>query len=384
MPIRRYFINPIADLEATGKLSGVLLLLATAISIALSNSDNATQYIQLWDLRIGFSFLNKTILHWINDGLMVIFFFLVGLEIKRETVTGELARPRQALLPIIAAAGGIFTPAIIYLVFNIGSPDNLRGWAIPTATDIAFSLAILTLLGKRVPISLKIFLTALAIIDDLGAILIIAFFYTAEISLIPMLLAVGIIALLLLLNRLNTSSLAYYFIPGVLLWYFILKSGVHPTIAGVIMALAIPLNLTRELEHKLPRPVNYMILPLFAMANTAIPLDMGSMEMAFGGISLGILFGLIIGKPMGILLFSYLGARVNLVSLPEGVTWKMIAGVGLVAGIGFTMSLFIAALSFDSASELNIAKLAVIAGSILSALCGYFLLRNTTRHYLPE
>lgn len=378
MAIKKYIIRPFNELSETGKLSGVLLILATILSISLSNSEYGTSYLQIWQQHIGFSFLHKSIEHWINDGLMVIFFFLVGLEIKRELLVGELANRKQAMLPILAALGGMITPALVYILFNISSPENLHGWAIPTATDIAFSLAILSMLGNRVPVSLKIFLTALAIIDDLGAIMIIAIFYTSSLQLDQVVYAGIFFAGLFILNRFHVKYIWLYFLFGIGLWYFILQSGIHPTIAGVLLALLIPRELTGELEHSLHKPVNYFILPLFALANTAIPIDMSSMQMAFSGISLGIIFGLFLGKPLGILLFSYGGIKLRLAKLPGKTNWRMLAGSGLVAGIGFTMSIFIASLSFDNIQSLNIAKLAIIAGSVISALTGFLILYKSS------
>ncbi len=374
MAIRKYVIDPFRELSETGKLSGILLICATILSISLSNSEFGLTYLDLWQQQIGFSFLSKSIEHWINDGLMVIFFFLVGLEIKRELIVGELSNRRQALLPVLAAIGGIVTPALIYILFNMRSPENVHGWAIPTATDIAFSLAILSLLGNRVPLSLKIFLTALAIIDDLGAILIIAVFYTSTLQINYLLIAMVILAGLLIMNRMHVQYISLYLLTGVVLWYFILKSGIHPTIAGVLLAMLIPQKLSGDTEHQLHKPVNYVILPLFALANTAIPLDMHSMGMAFSDISLGIVCGLVFGKPIGILLFSYLSVKFQVAELPARSSWKMMAGIGFVAGIGFTMSIFIASLSFHNADSLNIAKLAIISGSIFSAVAGYIIL----------
>jgi Na+:H+ antiporter, NhaA family len=373
MAIRKYILDPFAELSETGKLSGILLICATVLSISLSNSEHGQAWVQLWQQKIGFSFLCKTLEHWVNDGLMVVFFFLVGLEIKRELLVGELADRRQAILPILAALGGIITPALIYFLFNMGPSGQLEGWAIPTATDIAFSLAILSLLGKRVPVSIKIFLTALAIIDDLGAILIIAVFYTGAIQWEMLLYSALILGVLILFSRLRLKRVGIYLLTGLFLWFFVLKSGIHPTIAGVLLALLIPRELTGTMEHFLHKPVNYIILPLFALANTAIPLSLESAASAFSGISLGIVVGLFLGKPIGILLFSYAGVRSGWARLPQKTTWKMMTGVGLIAGIGFTMSIFIASLSFDDPATLNIAKLAIIAGSVLSAMAGYFV-----------
>jgi len=371
MVIRKYFIDPFRELSETGKLSGILLICATILSISLSNSKFASSYIQIWHLNLGFGFLHNSVEYWVNDGLMVIFFFLVGLEIKRELSVGELSNRKQALLPIIAALGGIITPAAIYILFNIHSVQNLHGWAIPTATDIAFSLAILSLMGERVPVSLKIFLTALAIIDDLGAILIIAFFYTTSLHIDKLCYAGLIIIGLLIMNRSHVKQVSLYLIAGLGLWYLIVESGIHPTISGVLLAFLIPGELSGKVEHALHKPVNYIILPLFALANTAIPLEMQSARMAFSGVSLGIACGLFFGKPMGIMLFSFLGVKSGWAGLPAKATWRMMASMGLIAGVGFTMSIFIASLSSFDQATLNLAKLAIILGSILAAVAGY-------------
>lgn len=379
MTLNKLFLDPIRELARQGKLTGVMLIAATVLSLLLSNGERAGTWLGLWDTEIGFSFLHKSILHWINDGLMVIFFLLVGLEIKREMTGGELATVRQAILPAFAALGGILFPAAIYAVLHVGSPETLQGWAIPTATDIAFSLGILSLLGKRVPFALKVFLTALAIIDDLGAILIIAIFYTSAIHLIMLLAGAIIFIIMLAFNRFGMKHLAFYLVPGLLLWYFILKSGVHPTIAGVLTAFAIPSSSAEDLEHGLTRPVNYMILPLFALANTAIPLSFDLGNQIFSPLSLGIILGLFLGKPAGILLFSYLPRWLNISEGPSGFTFKHILGMGFTAGIGFTMSIFISSLSFEHPNDANLSKLAIIAGSVLAATAGLVILSRSPK-----
>ncbi|MEI7980688.1 MAG: Na+/H+ antiporter NhaA [Bacteroidota bacterium] len=373
--IHNYVLDPIRDLSESGRLTGILLITATLLSILLSNSEYAANYIHLWQQKIGFSFLNKTLEHWINDGLMVLFFFLVGIEIKREMLVGELSNPKQALLPIFAAFGGIIVPALIFFLFNKESAENIRGWAIPTATDIAFSLGIITLLGKRVPVSLKIFLTALAIIDDLAAILIIAVFYTSELQ-AEMLLYAGLFILVMFaLNRFRNRFLILYILTGVCLWYCILKSGIHPTIAGVITAFLIPRELTGHVEHALLKPVNYFILPLFAMANMAIPLSFeGSWTALFSPLTAGIILGLLVGKPVGIFFMSLLAVRFRIAELPAQSNRKQLLGTGILAGIGFTMSIFIASLSFHTDLTLNLAKLAIIGGSVFAAVIGMIVL----------
>jgi len=369
MKVRRRFTDPIKDLAESGKLSGLLLILATLLSLALSNSSRSAAYLSIWHIEIGFDFLHESILHWINDGLMAVFFFLVGLEIKQELQDGELAVKEKAILPVLAAFGGMLFPALIFFAFNAGSKEHLSGWAIPTATDIAFSLGILSLLGKRAPLSLKIFLTALAIIDDLGAIVIIATFYTHQLQPLMLVFAVVLIVVLFALNRFKVKYFVWYLIPALGLWYFILKSGVHPTIAGVVAAFFIPKEMAKKLELNLHRPVNYWILPLFALANTAIPLTFDPSGLA-SGLTTGIILGLLIGKPLGITLFSWIGVKTKISHLPSGTNWKQLAGTGMLAGIGFTMSIFIAGLSYKDPAVLDISKLSILAGSAFSALCG--------------
>lgn len=365
--------DPIRELAESGKLSGLLLILSTMVSLALSNSGRAGAYLSIWHLEIGFDFLHLDVLHWINDGFMAVFFFLVGLEIKREITEGELASREKAVLPVLAALGGMIIPALIFFSFNYGSREHLNGWAIPTATDIAFSLGMLSLLGKKAPLSLKIFLTALAIIDDLGAILIIATFYTQDLRFDMLAISLAFILVLYLLNRMKVKYLWIYLIPAAALWYVILRSGVHPTIAGVISAFFIPAKISHDLEIRLYKPVNYWILPLFALANTAIPLTFDASGL-FSGLTTGIILGLLIGKPCGILLFSWIGVRSGLSRLPSGVKWKHLAGTGTLAGIGFTMSIFIAGLAYSEHMVLDISKLSILAGSTLSALAGIGLL----------
>ena len=374
MFIKERIINPINELAENGKLTGIILICTTIFSLSLSNSEFNIAYLKLWETEIGFSFLHKSILHWINDGLMAVFFLLVGLEIKRELISGELSTRKQAILPAAAALGGIMVPAAIYVLLNLNKPENLVGWAIPTATDIAFSLGILSLLGQRVPFALKVFLMALAIIDDLGAILIIATFYTQGVDFQMLILGIGVFVLLLILNYLNVKISYFYLIPGFFLWYFILKGGIHPTIAGVLLALSIPAESGEKLEHSLQKPVSYLILPLFALANTAMPLSMGHLAELFSTLSLGIILGLVIGKPFGIILTSWIVVKLKWADLPEGINWKQIAGLGSVAGIGFTMSIFISALSFTEGNTLMISKLAILAGSIISAIVGMMVL----------
>jgi len=376
MPINKYLINPIRELAETGKLTGILLIAATLFSLIISNTGAGNWYTGLWEIKAGIPFLHKSILHWINDGLMPLFFLLVGIEIKREFTKGELSEFRQAVLPVGAAIGGILVPAAFYFLLNTGNPDNLRGWAIPTATDIAFSLGVLSLLGNRVPFALKVFLVALAIIDDLGAIVIIAIFYTQELDILLLMLSLGVFLIMLILSRFRIKSFWLYLLGGGLLWLLILKSGVHPTIAGVLIALIMPRELAEEAEHRLNRPVSYLILPLFALANTAIPLSFSLAGELISTLSLGIIAGLFLGKPAGIAGFTYLLYKFRLGTLSPGLTWRHITGLGFIAGIGFTMSIFISSLSFTNESAGDLSKLAVMAGSLLAGLAGTLILRS--------
>lgn len=371
-------IHPIKELSESGKLGGILLILATIASIAITNSSYGESYLHFWHQEIGGSFISMHLEHWVNDLLMVVFFFLVGLEIKRELVTGELSSPKKALLPFLAALGGMLFPALIFFAFNTGS-ENMHGWAIPTATDIAFSLGVLSLLGKRVPLSLKVFLTALAIIDDLGGILIIAIFYTNEIHINYLFMAVAVMAVLFLLNKFKANNFFFYFIPAIFLWYFIYKSGIHATIAGVVSALFIPVNNLEKYEHLLHKPVNYFILPVFALANTTIALSAASIPHIFSNLGIGIILALFIGKTLGISTFVFISIRSKICALQENTTMKHIVGISLLAGIGFTMSLFFTALSFDNPESANVSRLAIIIGSTLSAMCGLFTLSFTLR-----
>ncbi|MCB2377450.1 Na+/H+ antiporter NhaA [Hymenobacter sp. BT635] len=372
MPLRRIIV-PIRELSESGKLSGLLLLLATVVSLLVSNSAWSQAYLHFWETKLGAGPLVKTLAHWVDDGLMVVFFFSVGLEIKREVLYGELTDFRQALLPILAAVGGVAVPAGIFLLFNAGTPAS-HGWAVPTATDIAFSLGILSLLGDKVPFGLRVFLTALAIIDDLIAVLIIALFYTAELNLTYLLAAGGIFAALIVLNRLKVSWLPLYFLLGLGLWFFVLKSGVHATIAGVLLALTIPTEAIEKLEAALHKPISYLILPLFALANTAIVVSAESVGELLSPLGLGIGLGLLLGKPLGIFGASWLAVKAGISSLPERVTWFKMLGLGLTAGIGFTMAIFIANLSFSDPGRIDLAKIAVIVGSLLAALAGLLVL----------
>lgn len=372
-------IQPIAELAESGKLSGILLLVCTVLSLLFSNLITGEAYVNFWQSKIGFDFFSKTIEHWINDGLMAVFFLLVGLEIKRELVSGELSSFKNSILPVIAAAGGLIVPSLIYISFTKGTVYS-GGWAIPSATDIAFSLGILTILGSRVPVSLKIILTALAIIDDLAAIIIIAVFYTASLDVMYLLYALIITAFLIALNKFKMKNLMFFFIAGLLLWFCFLKSGVHATIVGVILAFTIPYSGIKKLEHSLIKPVNYFILPLFALASTAIPLDLNSMDFFMSSFGMAIVLGLFIGKPAGITLFTYLASKFNIISISKELQFRHILGLGFIAGIGFTMSIFITNLSFDEKEIVNKGKLAVLTGSFLSAVTGVLILSSNGKN----
>ena len=358
------------------KAGGIILIFATLFSLLLANSIFQTAYLQLWNYEIG----NHSLVEWINDGLMTIFFLLIGLELEREVYIGELSSLKKASLPLIGALGGMVVPALIYLYFNFGTSTQ-SGAGIPMATDIAFAIGILSLLGNRVPISLKIFLTALAVIDDLGAIIIIAVFYTSTISFLNLGIALGIMAFLFVLNRLKVNSFFPYIIGGILMWYFMLNSGVHATITGVLLAFVIPFgdgnkkNISYKLQHILHKPVAFIILPLFALANTCIVLNSNWYEGLSHSNSIGIILGLIIGKPLGIWLFSYLGVLIGIGVLPKSLQWKNIFGAGILGGIGFTMSIFISLLAFNNDEDSINSKIAILIASTIAAIVGFIYLK---------
>jgi len=372
------------DPDAAG---GLLLLLAAALAIFLDNSAFAPLYDALlstpFSIRLGSAGLDKPLLLWINDGLMALFFVLVGLEIKREILVGRLSSPRRAALPVIAAVGGMAAPALVFVLFNLGAPENLAGWAIPTATDIAFAIGVLALLGPRVPPGLKIFLMALAVIDDLGAIVIIALFYTADLSAVALSIAAACIVLLVALNRLHVARLTPYALIGAVLWVAVLKSGVHATLAGVVVALAIPArghgpddsSPLERLEHCLHGWVNFFIMPVFAFANAGVPLAGIGLSDLLSPLTLGIGLGLFFGKQVGVMGASWLAVRTGLAGLPEGVTWRAMYGVSLITGIGFTMSLFIGMLAFADPAHANAVRMGVLGGSFASAVLGFAWLR---------
>lgn len=363
---------------------GIILFICVVVSLILANSPLGTSFERILNTSLGFEIdsihLKYSVALWINDGLMAIFFLLVGLEIKRELVSGELSTPRQALLPILCAIGGAVVPAGIYILVNQGT-ETASGWGIPMATDIAFALAVVAMLGKRVPVSLKIFLAALAIVDDLIAILVIAVFYSAELHTVYLLYAFAILILLFIFNRMGVKSLVFYLIPGLFIWYFIHHSGIHATIAGVLTAMTIPLAVKGKqeppllkLEHALTTPVNFLIVPLFALANTNIRFEDGMLEGLASPLGIGIILGLMLGKPVGIFLMTKLAIILRIGSMPHGASWTQIIGIGLLAGIGFTMSIFIALLSFADNLIIAEAKFSILVASLLSGVVGYVLL----------
>ena len=380
-------------MEAAG---GILLVMAAALALLVANSSWYGSYDYLLNqvmFTIGFEtpdgeglFLSKSVLLWINDGMMAVFFLLVGLEIKREIVRGELSTRDHALLPVLAAIGGMAVPAAIYAFINKESPASLQGWAIPSATDIAFSLGVLALLGSRIPLSLKVLLTAIAVIDDLGAILIIAFFYSSQIFLIPLYVAVIAIAGLVVMNRMGVSRISPFIVAGVILWIAMLKSGIHPTLAGVLTALCIPMSCARHperqplehMEHYLHPWVAFIILPVFAFANAGVPFKGLSVESFTHPVALGITLGLFAGKLIGIFGTILLAIKLKLCSMPHGLNWGHIWGVAHLCGIGFTMSLFIGELALEGVAMQADLRLGVLTGSLLSAVAAYAILRKVT------
>ncbi|HBD25859.1 Na+/H+ antiporter NhaA [Flavobacterium sp.] len=364
------------DFFESEKSGGLVLIAFTLISLLIANSVFGNSYIHLWETQ----FAGHSIEHWINDGLMTIFFLLIGLELEREIYKGELSHIKDALLPIFGALGGMLVPALIFLLFNFGT-NTQSGAGIPMATDIAFALGILSLLGNRVPTSLKIFLTALAVIDDLGAIIIIAVFYTKTLLWANLLIALGIFTFLLILNRLKVNNLIPYLIGGVIMWYFMLHSGVHATITGVLLAFAIPFGDGGEkspsyvLQHFLHKPVAFIIMPIFALANTAIVIGSDFNSIISQNYSVGIALGLIIGKPLGIITILFLAIKLKFCQLPNELNWKSILGVGFLAGIGFTMSIFITLLAFEDETIINNSKFIILLSSLIAGIIGFIALK---------
>jgi NhaA family Na+:H+ antiporter len=368
------------DFFSSEKTGGFILIFCTALSLLLSNSSFGKEYINFWEISIQ----GHSLTHWINDGLMAIFFLLIGLELEREVYVGELSNFKNALFPVVSAVGGFIVPACIFILFNYQTPEQ-SGAGIPMATDIAFAIGMLVLLGKRVPPSLKIFLTALAVIDDLCAIIIIALFYNSSISFLHLSFSLGIFVVLLILNKLKVNVLTPYIIGGILMWYFMLHSGVHATLSGVLLAFAIPFqkgeenSISYQLQHHLHKPVALFIVPLFALANTCIVFNSNWQMTLLTNESIGIITGLVIGKPLGILLFSGIAVLLGYCVLPNQLKWKHIFGVGLLAGIGFTMSIFITMLAYTNIIYINTGKMAILTASAIAAILGLGVLRVVLR-----
>ena len=369
--------------------SGLVLLFSAIVALIISNSELSTLYFTTLNKYIFIGInnigLKLSVIHWINDALMAIFFFFVTLEIKREFIQGELSNIKQALLPIIAAIGGMVVPALIYVYINLGDSETLSGWAIPSATDIAFSLGVLSLLGSRVPISLKVFLTALAIIDDLGAIIIIALFYSGDLSIKYLSLMLLAFLILLVINKFNVKKILPYLIIGMFLWDFTHNSGIHATIAGVLLALTIPhrkkekdFSLLIKIEHAISPYVAFGIMPLFAFANAGVSLEGLSLSSLLDKVPLGIVLGLFLGKQLGVFVFSYISIKTKIAQMPNNSNWFNFYGVGILTGIGFTMSLFVGNLAFvENTQYMDGVKIGVLTGSLLSTLFGYFLILLT-------
>ena len=366
--------------------SGLLLLISAIIALIISNSNYSSIYFDILEnyffIGINNFGIKLSLLHWINDALMAVFFFFVTLEIKREFVDGELSSTKHALLPIIAAIGGMLVPALIYIYINFQNPDSLNGWAIPSATDIAFSLGVLSLLGSRVPISLKVFLTALAIIDDLGAIIIIAFFYTGDLNINYLALLLITFIFLIFLNKFNVKKFLPYLLFGLLLWFFTHESGVHATISGVLLATVIPhrdkekdFSLLSKIEHNISPYVAFGIMPLFAFANAGVSLDGLTFGSLLNKVPLGIVLGLFVGKQLGVFVFSFISIKLKIAQMPNNSNWLNFYGVGILTGIGFTMSLFVGNLAFiENIQYIDGVKIGVLSGSLLSTVFGYLLL----------
>ena len=387
----RYLSAPFKWFFKLEAASGLVLLISAIIALIISNSNYSSSYFKILEsyLFIGISNfgIKMSVLHWINDALMAAFFFFVTLEIKREFIQGELSNRKQALLPIIGAIGGMLVPALIYIYINFSNSETLNGWAIPSATDIAFSLGVLSLLGSRVPLSLKVFLTALAIIDDLGAIVIIAFFYSGDLSINYLALLLLTFIGLLILNKLNIKKFLPYLALGLILWFFTHESGIHATISGVLLATVIPhrkkekdFSLLIKIEHKISPYVAFGIMPLFALANAGVSLNGINLNSLLSPVPLGIVLGLFVGKQIGVFLFSFISIKLKIAQMPNDSNWVTLYGVGILTGIGFTMSLFIGNLAFvDNTQYIDGVKIGVLAGSLLSTLAGYFLILMTTK-----
>lgn len=377
-------IKTVAYFFNSSSFGGILLLICVAISLMIANTQLADGFVNFLNLDFGFEtqylHLRYPVLLWVNDGLMSVFFLLVGLEIKREIVEGELSTFRQASLPVFAAIGGVLVPAAIFILINNGDTNTLKGWGIPMATDIAFALGILSLLGNKVPSGLKLFLAALAIVDDLIAILVIAIFYSSELQTIYLWYAAGVFILLTAFNRIGIKNIFFYILPGIVLWYFIHHSGIHATIAGVLTAITLPAknrgsgSPLEKLEHALTKPVNFIIMPVFAIANTNITFQRGMVDGLGSNLGLGILLGLFLGKSLGIFLMSWFSVKFKMAELPAKTKWIHVLGLGFLGGIGFTMSIFIALLSFPEEVYQREAKFAILVASIFSGIIGFIIL----------
>jgi len=385
--------HPIKDFIQKDSSSGILLIFVTLLALILQNSAMSAHYMSFLhtpvEIRFGELHIAKPLLLWVNDGLMAIFFFVVGLEVKREVMEGHLSSPSQIVLPGIAAVGGMAVPALVFIAFNKGESFAMNGWAIPTATDIAFALGILSLLGNRVPVSLKIFLMALAIIDDLGAIVIIALFYTSELSTVSISIAAGALFILFVMNRMHVARQAAYILVGIILWVSVLKSGVHATLAGVALAFMIPLKSTdaqgktfsmaHNMEHGLHYWIAFFILPLFAFVNAGVDLKDISIHEMGGNVPMGIMLGLFLGKQIGVFGFSWIAIKLKIATLPKGANWATLYGVAVLTGIGFTMSLFIDSLAYNDTKLFQFAdRLAILVGSFISGIVGYAVLKIAT------
>jgi NhaA family Na+:H+ antiporter len=387
--LRQQLGRRFAEFLSYQQSAGILIILATVISLVLANTPVLPAVEHLWHLPLGFSFngigFSLTTHEWVNDGLMAIFFFLVGLEIKREILGGELSSVKLATLPIAAAIGGMIVPALIYYAFNFSNPGTAHGWGIPMATDIAFALAILLLAGNSVPPSLKLLLTSLAVVDDLGAIVVIAAFYSSGLAWAYLGGAVIVVLVLAAMNYAGVKRFIFYLIPGIVLWYLIFRSGIHATIAGVVLAMFIPYGKGEEtstlikLEHLLHIPVNFIILPLFALSNTLIPINGGMLRELGSSMSVGIFAGLVAGKPLGISLFTWLSLKTGVSKLSGGANMKQIISVSILGGIGFTMSIFVALLAFKDPALIDAAKLTILISSTMAAVTGLLVLRFSSR-----
>lgn len=380
----RFNLKAFKEFAQSGAVGGIILLACVIISLIIANSGAGPTFEKYLSTSIGYKglHLQYSVLQWINDGLMAVFFLLVGLEIKRALVEGELSSIKRASLPVFAATGGAIVPAIIFGIINKDTVTS-NGWGIPMATDIAFAMAVISLLGKRVPASLKIFLAALAIVDDLIAILVIALFYSAGVQLIYLLLAAAVFLAMIFLNRFGVKKLIFYIIPGLLLWYFVHLSGIHATIAGVLTAFTVPTTKDEiespleKLEHILAKPVNFFIMPLFALANTNIVFQSDMLNGILSPLGLGIIAGLLIGKPLGIAVISWIVVKLGWADLPRKATWNHIIGIGILGGIGFTMSIFITLLSFKDTTLHSDAKIAIVIASVVAGITGFFLLKSS-------